>query len=285
MLLEVKFEGGLAEQHKIPAYEGTKSLEGLTRSMLIVANFLVEGRVRRKEFGRIPLTFNLLAQRPGSFESLYEIGYQAAVIGAPVAGGLALGAGGNLLYDLFKVVYRRVTGGNEEAIPASVQELEVERGGDVAALIEAVEPSVRLGHNVINHGVMNINLNVQAAAPAPIVQFNPQTKQYMWESVINNDIRLKLFSMASFNANQGTGRAFDLEEGRSVPFELGSDVDRLSVDTLLGSISSYTRRKRLGDDLRSAVAVMYTSVEAADGRIKKIRILAVRNEIQDFGRR
>ncbi|MBY5420824.1 hypothetical protein [Rhizobium leguminosarum] len=189
------------------------------------------------------------------------------------------------LYDLFKVVYRRVTGGNEEAIPASVQELEAERGGDVAALIEAVEPSVRLGHNVINHGVMNINLNVQAAAPAPIVQFNPQTKQYMWESVINNDIRLKLFSMASFNANQGTGRAFDLEEGRSVPFELGPDVDRLSVDTLLGSISSYTRRKRLGDDLRSAVAVMYTSVEAADGRIKKIRILAARNEIQDFGRR
>lgn len=284
MLLEVKFEGGIAEQHRIPAYEGTKSLEGLTRSMLIITNFLVEGRVRRKEFGRVPITFNLVAQRPGSFESLYEIGYQAAVIGGPIAGGLAMGAAGNLLYDLFKVVYGRVTGGPDEPNPGSVVELEEERGGDVAALIEAVEPSVRLAHNVINHGVMNINIHAPAVAPAPIVNFTPQTKQYMWESVINNDVRLKLFSMASFNANQGTGRVFDLEEGRSVPFELSTDVDRQSVDTLLGSIASYTRRRRLGDDLRSAIAVMYTSVEAADGRIKKIRILAARNEIQDFAR-
>lgn len=196
-----------------------------------------------------------------------------------------MGAGGNLLYDLFRVVYRRVTGGDEEGAPASVEELEAARGGDIAALIEAVEPSVRLGHNVINHGVINININAQAReARVPVASFTPQTKQYIWESVINNEVRLKLFSMASFNANQGTGRAFDLEAGRSIPFELATGVDRQSVDTLLESISSYTRRMHLGDNLISAVAVMYTSVESPDGRIKKIRILAVRNDIQDFNR-
>ena len=61
MYLTIKFEGGLADQHKIPAYDGTKSLEGMTRSILIISNFLVEGRVRRREFGAVPLAFNIVA--------------------------------------------------------------------------------------------------------------------------------------------------------------------------------------------------------------------------------
>lgn len=183
-----------------------------------------------------------------------------------------------------KTVYRRITGRpGAEDIPQSVERLETERTGDVAALVEAVEPSVRLGHNVINHGVINININGPAARDDhAIAKFTPQTKQYVWESVINNDVRLRLFSVGSFNANQGTGRAFDLEEGRSIPFELAAEVDRRSVETLLRSISSYTRTRRLGDDLRSAIAIRYTSVDAIDGRIKKMRILGARNEIAEF---
>ena len=283
MLLEVKFEGGLADQHKIPAYEGTKSLEGISRSILIVSNFLVEGRVRRREFGQVPLTFNMIAHRPGSFATIYEVAYQAAVIGAPVLGELAGGVATNLLSDLLKTVYRRATGQPDVDTPESVEELEEERGGDVAALVEAVEPAVRLGHNVINYGVININVNQGSGdRSSNLVEFDRRTKQYMWESVIDNKIRVKLFSIASFNANQGTGRAFDLEEGRSIPYELSNDVDRKSIETLLDSIGSYARRRRLGDNLRSGVILQYTSVNAADGRIKKIRILKVRAAMDDF---
>eukprot|EP01037_Dinobryon_pediforme_P017870 gene17870-18099_t len=114
MLIAVKFEGGLADAHRIPAYDGTK---------------------------------------PGSFETLYEIAYDAAVIGGPVAAGLASGVAGNLLTDLLKTVYRRVTGSAEPETPESVSELEANRAGDVAALVDAVEPAVRLGHNgkIIQH--------------------------------------------------------------------------------------------------------------------------------------
>ncbi|MDQ0134014.1 putative transcriptional regulator [Neorhizobium galegae] len=283
MYLTVKFEGGLAEQHKIPAYDGTKSLEGLTRSILIVSNFLVEGRVRRREFGNVPLTFNLVAQQPGSFESIFEVAYGAAVMGGPVVGGLAAGVAGNLLTDLLKVVYQRVCGTAHEEVPQRVLDLEAQRPGDVAALVEAAEPAIRLGHNVINHGVININIQQATnAAPQQLAELTPATKAYVWENAINNGVRLKLFSIGSFNANQGTGRAFDLEEGRSIPFELMSDADRQTIETLLASISQYTRRRRLGDNLASAVALQYTSVDALDGRIKKIRILKARTDMNQI---
>jgi hypothetical protein len=284
MYLTIKFEGGLADQHKIPAYDGTKSLEGMTRSILIISNFLVEGRVRRREFGAVPLTFNIVAQQPGSFETILEVGYGAAVIGGPIVGGLAAGVAGNLLTDLIKVVYRRVSGGeDDEVLPETVAELEDARPGDIGALVEAAEPAIRLGHNVINHGVININLQqVTQADPNSLATLTPATKNYVWENVINNGIRAKLFSIGSFNANQGTGRAFDLEAGRSIPFELTNDADRQTIETLLASISQYTRRRRLGDNLASAVALLYTSVDAIDGRIKKIRIIKARNEINQL---
>lgn len=276
MRFEVKFEGDLADDHKIPAYEGAKSLQGLSRSLLMVSNYLVEGKVRRKNFERIPIEFNLIAHQPGSFETVYEIIYHAAVFGGPV---LADGVATNLLTDLIRSTFSRVTGRGEAKVPDELGRLEAERGGDLAALVEAIEPAVRLGHNVINHGVININIGAAAQADEPIAALNPETKHFVWENVVNNDVRIKLFSIGSFNANNGTGRAYDLEESRSIPFELAGDVDRLTVDTLLKSISSYTRKRRLGDDIGSAIAVRYTSVDAIDGRLKKMRVLAARDEI------
>ena len=41
-----KLKGDVADDHRVPAYEGAKSLYGLNRSLLIVSNYVVEGRVR-----------------------------------------------------------------------------------------------------------------------------------------------------------------------------------------------------------------------------------------------
>lgn len=279
MHLEVKFEGDLADRHVLPAYDGIQSLYGITRSVLIVANYLSEGKVRRRDFGKVPLTFNLVSQRPGSFETIYEIVWQIA---PTLAAGLGIGVGANLLTDVLKAVYRRATGLPVADEPEEVRALEAARGGDVAALVEAMEPSIRLGHNVINHGAININIT-NITERRQIAHLNPETKRFVWESVINNGVREKLFSIGSFNANTGSGRAFDLEEGRSIPFEIERNVDRLTVNALLSSINSYTLRRRLGDDLRSGVALRYTSVDAIDGRLKKIRVLKARNSIAELG--
>jgi len=283
MLIKIKFEGGLAKQHKIPAYDGITSLEGLTRSMLIMTNFLVEGKVRRKKFGGRPFAFNLIAQRPGSFESVYEILYETAAIGGPLIYSLSAGIAGNLLTDLMKVVYSRALGNADRSISDRVRNLELERGGDIAALVDAIEPSIRLGHNVINNGVIHINMySSNSEKQDKITSLDDYTKKYVLTNIENNNIRVKIFSIASFNANQGTGRAFDINEGRSIPFELDKSVDRSSIDTIIKSIGSYAKTKRLGDPLLSAVAIKYTSIESADLRTKKICILSVRQEIQDL---
>jgi hypothetical protein len=72
-LLTAKFVGGLATQHKLPAYEATQSLYGIARSALIATNYLAEGRVRRREFSPDNFQLNIIANRPGSFETVFEL--------------------------------------------------------------------------------------------------------------------------------------------------------------------------------------------------------------------
>ncbi|MEP1091914.1 MAG: hypothetical protein ABJH33_01225 [Rhizobiaceae bacterium] len=226
----------------------------------------------------------MVAHRPGSFETLYDIAYPAAVFGGGILTGALKDVGQTLLTDLIKSVYGRVTGTERvEDIPDTVAELDRERGGDINALVEAAEPSVRLGHTVINHGVINININQAAEVEqSSLALLNPETKKFVWDKIINNEMRAKLFSIGSFNANQGTGRAFDLELGKSIPFEILKDADAQTINTILQSISDYTRKRRLGDNLRSAVALKYTSVDAVDGRLKKIRIHKARPDFDDL---
>lgn len=284
MQLEIKFQGGLADEHKIPAYEGVQSLEGISRSILIVSSYLIQGRVRRKNFDRVPVTFNLISHRPGSFETVYEISYQIAAWGGEVVLDSMKVASGALLAELLKHVYRRVTGQPDiKEISQALKELQEEKSGDIDALSDAAEPSIRLGHNVINRGVINININRPTERETQrLSNLNPDTKKFIWEKVINNNPRVKIFSISSFDANQGTGRAYDLEEKRTIPYELSEEADRITVLALLDSVGSYTRTRMLGDNMKSDLAIKYTSVESATGQIKKIRIITGRKSLLDL---
>ena len=42
----IKFEGQMAEAHRLPAYDASKSFYGISRALLIAMNYLDEGKVR-----------------------------------------------------------------------------------------------------------------------------------------------------------------------------------------------------------------------------------------------
>lgn len=276
-LLIAKFSGGLASQHKLPAYEATQSLYGIARSALIATNYLAEGRVRRREFSPHSFQLNIVANQPGSFETVFELITDPTAM--TVLGGLGIGVGGNFATDFIKSIWRRAIGQKAEPIVEELEAREKLNAGDVAALVDAVEPAMREAHKSIGHGASNI---VIISGDHNVVTFNTASKEYVNSSIRDDTVNVKLFSIGSFNANSGYGRAFDLEEGRTIAFQLARDVDRITINTILSSIASYARRRRLGDELASAVAIKYNAVVSTDERVKKLIVLAARPNIKDF---
>jgi hypothetical protein len=276
MLVSYSFQGDLAGRNVIPAYDGLQSALGLCRSNLIIANYLVEGKVRRKKFQNSNVNFHLMTQQEGSYEFIFDLFYNAGVYGAAVAPMLAGGVAGNLLTDLIKYTYDRVLG-NRDLISPQIENFVDETGGDVEALVEAIEPSVRLGHTVINHGVMNININLGTRTEVPnIARLNATTKAYVNENVENEGVRSGIFSIASYDVNQNTGRAYHVEMARTIPFVIESVADQNSYSSILESITNYANTRRMNIQMPSQVRLTYHSVDAPDGRIKKIKVISAR---------
>lgn len=144
----------MAESHRLPAYQGSKSFYGITRSTLITLNYLAEGKVRRREFSSNAFNLNLVAHRPGSFEAIYEV--IANMDAMTVAGTLGGGIAGNFLTDFVKSVFRRCVG---QQADESIEKLELEgklNSGDLSALQDAIEPAMKEAHSIINHGAGKI---------------------------------------------------------------------------------------------------------------------------------
>lgn len=275
--LLIKFEGEMADAHKLPAYNAIQSLYGISRAILMTTNYLDEGRVRHKKFENVRFEFNLLTQSPGSFETLFELitNPETMKISYDISVGIMSGILGHFIISMIS----RAIGGSAHETVEDLETSEKIRTGDTAALVEAIEPSLREGHKIIGNGARNILI---ISGSHNHVKFNATTKSFVNTFEEDNVLSSKIFSVASFNANSGYGRAFDFEEGRTIPFEIHTMADEKSIEALIWSFSSYARRRRLGEDLQSAAAFKYRATRTLDGRVKKIKVVKVRRDIADL---
>ena len=272
-IITVSMGGGIAENHRLPAYMGSKTIYGVSRSILIVTNYLVEGRVRKKDYDLTKYNINILPPREGSFEFSYELIYN---IGAAAGVMITSGIVGNFAYDILKKITRTVLGDSDHN--TSDDTIDDVIGDNEASLAAAIEPSVRESHSVINYGVMNVNIFNNNRSDS--IKYNKSTKDFVWESVIDRGVRTKLFSVGRFDGTSGSGMVFDYEDRRTVSFQIEKGADEATVNAMLWSLSQYGRKKLLGDNLKSAIALKYTTLTAIDGRAKKLFIQKARREIE-----
>lgn len=276
-LFIAKFTGDAADEHRLPAYEAVQSLYGISRSLLIVTNYLAEGRVRRKDFSPISFELNIVAQRRGSFETVFEIISNPELMA--IMSSLGLSVAGNFLSDFIKSIFKQTVGHPSEPVVEKLVNEGKIKSGDLLALSDAIEPAMRSAHLSIGRGAKNINV---ITGDGNTIILDSSTQRYVNTSIKDDTVCTKLFSVSSFNANSGDGRAFDLEEGRSVPFKLQPDVDRLTVNSILQSMTSYARKRTLGDNLASSVAFKYKSIISVDNKIKKIILIKARQNLDDL---
>ena len=276
--LVIKFAGGLADSHRLPAYEAGRSLYGLSRAVIIPINYLHEGRVRHKNFSNKNYQVNLAPYRGGSFEVVYEIIYTLEFM---IAAALSFGVGiaGNFATDFLKSVWRRTIGGEAEPSIEGLEATGELSSGDMGALSDAIEPALKQGHAIINYGVVNINI---FHSGEKIAELDKQTKEYIWSKEIDSELRVKNFSVASFNANTYNGRFYDYEAKKTVPFEIQKGVaDSKTIAVLGESISLYARRKG-SQDYSSRISVKYTRNIALNGATKKVFVFKARKEMAEL---
>jgi len=268
------FRGHSADENHLPAYEATQSLYGISRALLLTTNYISEGRVRYKNFDYRKSNIILTSYRQGSFDFVFEYHIIDEVL-LP----LSIGITGAFIKDFITTIFHRATGGHGEN---KIDELERNgelNPGDLAALCDAIEPPLRSAHKSINHGAQQIFI---ISGDNNIITFNTDTKRYVNTSRRDDEVNVKVFSVGSFNANSRYGRAFDYEEGRTVPFSLSSEADPLTFRYIMESMTNYVRHISTRLETNSDVAFKYHAIRSVDGKVKNMIVHRARNNINDL---
>jgi hypothetical protein len=263
--IRAKFEIEEPSSHRLPAYEGSQSIQGIARGLVLATHFAATGVVRHRAPFSSDLQVYIEPPRRGSLEAIYQIVSDPAV---QVAGTLGISVTGAFLYDFMKTIFSRSVGKSTDPSNAGVQEIDDTRSGDM----DAIEPSLRLGHKAINYGANNI---VIIQGDNNVVKLDHNTKEYVERSELSQIVEEQDLSVGSFNANSGYGRVYFHDLAKTVPFIIHKEAEPGTRGAISYSLDRYANHRP------SDVPVRFIRVQAADGRTKSIVIVDAKKFTED----
>lgn len=266
-MLVVSLQGSMADESQVPAFTSLESAHGLSQALMMIIHFAQSGEIRRRNFKDLDVDVRLSGTREGSFEFLFEYSQYAPFL--IQAYGEALGNGS---WQLIKTVFNRAIGlRGENEIEDAERDGRI-NAGDLGALIQAVEPSIRKAHSVVNHGASNVNIFINGDKNA--ISLDATSKEYMYESVFNDETRSQRFFVTSYDGRNRTGRLFDLEAEQAFTFDLLPEANRESLEVIVAAASAYALRQKGQFDRSMEVVCAFTSVDAPDGRQKRLKVFS-----------
>lgn len=250
--MRIRFEGAEADDHRLEAYEGIKSLEGLIRVARIATHYAATGEVRF----RAPYTNLLEAQISqivnGSFEMLFDYANRMTdAISADAAKAKA--------EQIFNFLVRRGTGQTDDE--SLTVEGEVIPSGDLAAMGEAAESGLKAAHRWIDIEGKRIGV----IDGDTVTALDLDTREYVEEEEVGAELTRDV-SVAAMNVNSKNGRVFLFDEQRTVPFLVHRDATNRTIANLSRYLTKYAQKTN------ETVNIRYRPIKHIDGRFKRIVI-------------
>ncbi|MBD8618678.1 hypothetical protein IFT67_07055 [Sphingomonas sp. CFBP 13728] len=250
--MRISFSGSEAEHHRLEAYEGLKSLDGIVRVATIAAHYAATNEVRFRAPYSPMLQVQLSGVKNGSFEFIFD---QISKFADRVLGDAAKRRSEALLSKLVSLGT-----GQDDDHGINIPGTKIP-DGDLAAMSEASESALISAHRWIDDDDKTISI----IDGDDKVQMNSKTKDFVTEEIVG-EVSNQDVSVAALNVNNRSGRVYMFDLGRTVPYAVSRDAESRTV----ANLSTYLRRYAQGNGDR--VNIRFTPIKHNDGRLKKIII-------------
>lgn len=262
----LKYDGGEADHHRLLAYDGTKSIEGFTWALTVVLGYAATGTIRKQGDPSAAVKIYMQPSRPGSytvdlvaFLTQPENKFLTSILGT-----VTVSAATTFACALVSRVFSMAVG---KALP------DKEKGSrylnrlpksDIDDLVMRVEPPLTRAHAAIGKSARTVKL---LAKKTELIEFDEGTKIYL-ESKIEDDPKILYTNVSAFNALWHTGRLYDKERGRTVPFKVFDNAMKGTETVISESLRNYTR------GWPSEIRITARREMAGDRRLKRYHITA-----------
>lgn len=208
---KIRFAGKDADDHRVEAYEGGRSILGMTRAIQIVTqsylNQVAVSRATALHDGEIYLA----GVKPGSLLFDFDLNILKRSIGVP--------KDRDTFFDFLSTILARASGQKYTPTSAYVQRLDADKEDDLLDLtVEVVEDPLKEGHRAIGNSIGQISID--RPRNGTIMVFDPETKLYLQSSIVDEDWGHLSGHVTRFNAITGNGRAYITSLQKIIPFRL-----------------------------------------------------------------
>lgn len=254
-MLVVKYKGLDADRHRIDALTGGESLSGIGHALTLISHYASTGNVRfRAPYSKL-IRFYYVSNQEGSLEWLLD-----AV--SKTQSAIALGLRPSEITSIVNYVFSRAIGRDSSSLD-EVNGLE-NHIGDLDALVEAVEPSLRKAHRAIGSTAHSIAIYDQKS-PTDSIVFDRRSKNYL-DDDINAGTITQDVSIPALNVNSRYDRAYLEDQGRTIPFKVSRDATGRTMTQLSKALDDYAKKNG------TTVSITFEKIESSDERIKRLII-------------
>ncbi|KAB0269090.1 hypothetical protein [Microvirga brassicacearum] len=261
------YTGQDADRHILPAYDGARSIEGLSWAFSLLGNYLATGQIRKRGTLDPRIRFYMSPAARGSYTTdiIAFIVEPQNLFVTSLLGNYVVTTSTNTINAFMRHSFRRVCGLFDGDDDNDERLLKPFPSGDLEATLDAIEPAMIRAHGVIDNGADTLTL---IKGRTPLIEMSSDTKAYVNKSIIGEKQKEVDASVGALNVNSGNGRVYLEDIGKTVPFSVVKEPEQGTYQALSSSLDRYAR------GIPSKVGIKYLEVLAIDGRIKKLLIVA-----------
>ena len=261
----LQYRGQSADDNMLPAHLGATSLEGVTWSYSILANYLATGEIRQRGQMADAIRVYMKPARQGSFvqDLVVYVTAPENMFLTTVIGTYTVATIGQVVNAFIGKALREVLGLLPEQTSREERWFSKFPSGDMEALVDRIEPSMKRAHSVVGDGATDLLI---VRGRVPVVTLDAETKLWVNTNIVDKEIKQRIVRISAFNANTGNGRAYLPDIGKTTPFSIGREPDQGTYETISWSLNEYTGRRTCDIQLN------VRDVLSVDGRVKKIII-------------
>ena len=262
---KVIIDGLDADENKIEAYYGAKSLEGLTWALSTTINFASTGRFKSSGDMSKSAKIYMTPARKGSFIVLMN----AWVVANPFLATVALGGGVSVIAPYVNKTIEYAFGkalGTISEIPEGFKKyykrLSKEEQNQLDVLVQRIEPPLSRAHSVVGRSANEVKF---VSKRTELFKMDEVTKEYI-EAKPSNAPEILQTNVTAYNVVSRNGRMFDPINRNTAAFTLVKSPLKGSANTITTSMDQYQAGRK------GMVNVTVDRVQTESGRLKKFLV-------------
>ena len=266
--IRVRYEGGLADKNSLPGYDGSTSIDGITRAIHIATHAYMTGEVVSRATALKGASIHLKPARQGSF--IFEL--LILMEANPATTGAAIALSAPIFYDFIKAAFKRATGIlDAEPETAHLRQLYDRREppplkkppADLDLLAEALEGSLQATHRPIGREGTIRTISISSPRQE-LVKFDDDTKG--WVNTRDESAALEVLrgNTTRYNSMSRNGRAFIDQLNRIVAMRPDGDFPTSDLANLTWSLHG----SNIGG--HNKIDMTVRRVTSANGKVKRL---------------